>query len=138
MNQVKEEAMAQMSRRELIGSAAAVGGVVATVKADAFGETQQPPFGPTAAPLAGAELPSFRFALGAQAWKSFEGGSAKEAPVAEFPVSEKLAGVLMQLAPGGLRELHWHTNAAEWAYVIGGPAGSRRSIRKGNPRSPTS
>ena len=41
--------MAQMSRRELIGSAAAVGGVVATVKSDAFGETQQPPFGPTAA-----------------------------------------------------------------------------------------
>src|SRR5204863_155376 len=86
--QVKEEAMAQMSRRELIGSAAAVGGVVATVKADAFGETQQPPFGPTAAPLAGAELPSFRFALGAQAWKSFEGGSAKEAPVANFPKRE--------------------------------------------------
>ena len=44
----------------------------------------------------------------------------KEATVAEFPVSEKLAGVLMQLAPGGLRELHWHANAAEWAYVIAG------------------
>ena len=26
----------------------------------------------------------------------------------------------MQLAPGGLRELHWHANAAEWAYVIKG------------------
>jgi len=26
----------------------------------------------------------------------------------------------MQLVPGGLRELHWHSNAAEWAYVIKG------------------
>jgi len=26
----------------------------------------------------------------------------------------------MTLAPGGLRELHWHANAAEWAYVIDG------------------
>jgi len=40
--------------------------------------------------------------------------------VADFPVSEKLAGVLMQLSPGALRELHWHANAAEWAYVING------------------
>ncbi len=40
--------------------------------------------------------------------------------MAQFPVSEKLAGVLMSLTPGGLRELHWHANAAEWAYVIKG------------------
>jgi len=26
----------------------------------------------------------------------------------------------MTLEPGGLRELHWHANAAEWAYVIEG------------------
>src|SRR5262249_35636215 len=37
-----------------------------------------------------------------------------------FPVSQAIAGVLMSLAPGGLRELHWHANAAEWAYVIKG------------------
>ena len=35
-------------------------------------------------------------------------------------MSDKIAGVLMQLAPGGLRELHWHANAAEWAYVLKG------------------
>ena len=70
--------------------------------------------------LAGAQLPSFRFQLGAVAAKTWNGGWAKEATVAEFPVSEKLAGVLMSLVPGGLRELHWHANAAEWAYVIKG------------------
>jgi oxalate decarboxylase len=113
--------MAEISRRNLIGSAAAVGGFVAAAEAtNAFAETQQPAFGPALAPLAAAELPSFRFALGAQPSKSFDGGSAKEATVAEFPVSQKLAGVLMQLAPGGLRELHWHANAAEWAYVLSG------------------
>jgi oxalate decarboxylase len=70
--------------------------------------------------LSGAQLPSFRFQLGAVAPKTWNGGWAKEATVAEFPVSEKLAGVLMSLVPGGLRELHWHANAAEWAYVIKG------------------
>jgi oxalate decarboxylase len=80
----------------------------------------QPPFGPAPPPLQGKELPSFRFPLGAQPLQTYDGGWSKEATVANFPVSEKLAGVLMQLAPGGLRELHWHANAAEWAYVIRG------------------
>src|SRR5262249_50420253 len=36
------------------------------------------------------------------------------------PISTGIAGVSMRLKPGGLRELHWHANAAEWAYVIKG------------------
>jgi oxalate decarboxylase len=31
-----------------------------------------------------------------------------------------MAGVSMRLKPGGLRELHWHAIAAEWAFVIAG------------------
>ena len=90
---------------------------------DRFGgslDTQQPPYGPAPAPLAGAELPSFRFPLGTVAPRTFKGGTAKEATVVEFPVSDKLAGVYMTLEPGALREMHWHANAAEWAYVIDG------------------
>jgi oxalate decarboxylase len=49
-----------------------------------------------------------------------EGGSAKEATVEEFPVSQSIAGVSMRLKPGGIRELHWHALAAEWAYMIEG------------------
>jgi len=49
-----------------------------------------------------------------------EGGSAKEATVEEFAVSESIAGVSMRLKPGGLRELHWHAIAAEWAFVLKG------------------
>lgn len=88
--------------------------------ANPFAQTSQPPYGPAPQPLAGAALPSFCFALGTVAPKSFTGGTAKEATVAEFPVSDKLAGVYMTLEPGALRELHWHANAAEWAYVIEG------------------
>ena len=111
--------MTEFSRRNLLGAAAAGGAIVAAAATDGLAEGQ-PPFGPTPPVLAGAQLPSFRFRLGAVTPKTWDGGSAKEATVAEFPVSEKLAGVLMSLAPGALRELHWHANAAEWAYMIKG------------------
>ncbi len=110
--------MSEFTRRNMLG--AATGGMIASAASMQASADGQPPFGPTPAPLAGATLPAFRFALGAVTPKSWEGGWAKEATVAEFPVSEKLAGVLMSLAPGALRELHWHANAAEWAYVIKG------------------
>jgi oxalate decarboxylase len=93
---------------------------MAAAGSDANAAGEQPWAGPTPAPLSGRELPSFRFALGAQPPHMYDGGWAKEATVAEFPVSEKLAGVLMTLEPGTVRELHWHANAAEWAYVIDG------------------
>ena len=111
--------MSEFSRREMLSAAAAGGMIAAATSTDGLAEGQ-PPFGPTPPVLAGAQLPSFRFQLGAVAPKTWNGGWAKEATVAEFPVSEKLAGVLMSLVPGGLRELHWHANAAEWAYVIKG------------------
>ena len=111
--------MGEFSRRDMLGAAAAGGMVAAATSTETFGQGQ-PPFGPTPAPLAGAELPSFRFRLGAVAPKSWDGGWAKEATVVDFPVSQAIAGVLMSLVPGGLRELHWHANAAEWAYVIKG------------------
>ena len=114
--------MADMSRRNVIGGAAAAGSfiVAATGAQNALAEGEHPRFGPTQAPLGGKELPSFRFALDAQPARAHDGGWAKEATAAQFPVSEKLAGVLMALSPGTLRELHWHANAAEWAYVIKG------------------
>ncbi len=111
--------MTDFSRRSVLGGVAA-GGVMTALAADDARGDGQPPFGPTPPLLAGTELPSFRFPLGTKTAKTWDGGWAKEATVAEFPVSEKLAGVLMQLAPGALRELHWHANAAEWAYVIKG------------------
>jgi oxalate decarboxylase len=113
--------MSSMSRRNVIGVAAVAGGTMAAAaSAPVFAAGQQPPWGPTSPTLSGKDLPSFRFRLGAQPVKNYDGGWAKEATVAEFPVSQTIAGVLMQLSAGALRELHWHANAAEWAYVLRG------------------
>ena len=63
---------------------------------------------------------SFRYPLESKVPRLGPGGITRGASVAEFPVSIGIAGVSMRLQPGGMRELHWHANAAEWAYVISG------------------
>ena len=67
-----------------------------------------------------SDLPSFRFELERQPARTGAGGVTRGASVREFPASTGIAGVSMRLGPGSLRELHWHANAAEWAYVVGG------------------
>ena len=67
-----------------------------------------------------APLEGFKYDIEASEGRVTAGGSAKEANVDEFPISESMAGVSMRLNPGGLRELHWHAIAAEWAFVIKG------------------
>jgi oxalate decarboxylase len=70
--------------------------------------------------LDGDELPTFRFALEKSAGKVVAGNSAREATVKQLPISKGIAGVSMRLEPGGMRELHWHASAAEWAFVVAG------------------
>jgi hypothetical protein len=69
-------------------------------------ESSQPPYGPAPVPLDGPELPSFRYPLGAQKTEQFNGGTAKEANVTGFPVSEKLAGARPRHlhVPAGVRQ----------------------------------
>ncbi|KIK67848.1 hypothetical protein GYMLUDRAFT_36632 [Collybiopsis luxurians FD-317 M1] len=47
------------------------------------------------------------------------GGWARQQNVDMFPIATSMAGVNMKLAPGAIRELHWHSTA-EWAYVLKG------------------
>ncbi|CAH1678618.1 Oxalate decarboxylase OxdD [Hyphomicrobiales bacterium] len=63
---------------------------------------------------------SFRYRLEQEEPRLGPGGITRGASVKQFPASQGIAGVSMRLAPGGMRELHWHANAAEWAYVISG------------------
>ena len=42
------------------------------------------------------------------------------ADVTGFPISADMAGALVRLEPGGMRQLHWHVNLDEWQYVING------------------
>jgi oxalate decarboxylase len=65
-------------------------------------------------------IPNFKYDIEAQTHWVGEGGSAKEATAAEFPISQSIAGVSMRLKPGAIRELHWHSLAAEWAYMLEG------------------
>ncbi|MCG2614285.1 cupin domain-containing protein [Terrimonas sp. NA20] len=62
----------------------------------------------------------FKYELEKAAPRVGPGGITRGASVHEFPASQGIAGVSMRLAPGAMRELHWHANAAEWAYVIEG------------------
>jgi oxalate decarboxylase len=39
-----------------------------------------------------------------------------------FPAATTIAAALVEVEPGGMRELHWHPNADEWQYYIAGQA----------------
>ncbi|KAL0568144.1 hypothetical protein V5O48_013851, partial [Marasmius crinis-equi] len=47
------------------------------------------------------------------------GGWARQQNVNTLPVAKNMASVNMRLAPGAIRELHWH-KTSEWAYVLKG------------------
>jgi len=65
-------------------------------------------------------LPSFRYRLEQQPPRTDCGGVVRAVSVRQFPVSKGLAGASMRLQPGCLRELHWHSTAAELGYVVSG------------------
>ncbi|RFS20095.1 cupin domain-containing protein [Chitinophaga silvatica] len=62
----------------------------------------------------------FKYSLEKAVPRTGQGGTTRGASVKEFPASIGIAGVSMRLMPGAIRELHWHANAAEWAYVVKG------------------
>lgn len=63
---------------------------------------------------------SFKYELEKKEPRTNDGGTTRGASVNDFPSSIGIAGVSMRLQPGSMRELHWHANAAEWAYMISG------------------
>jgi len=63
---------------------------------------------------------SHKFPLRAQEGEVYPGGTVKLATMDNFPVSDNMAGALMTLKPGALREMHWHPNAGEWGYLLMG------------------
>jgi oxalate decarboxylase len=64
-------------------------------------------------------VPNLKFPYALAHNRVLSGGWAREITTRELPVATEIAGVSMRLAPGGIRELHWHKEA-EWAYVIAG------------------
>jgi oxalate decarboxylase len=52
--------------------------------------------------------------------KHTKGGEVRIVDSSVFKVSKTVAAAIVTVHPGGIRELHWHQNADEWQYYIGG------------------
>jgi oxalate decarboxylase len=50
------------------------------------------------------------------------GGTVRITDSSVFPASKTIAAALVEVEPGGMRELHWHPNADEWQFYISGEA----------------
>ncbi|QVL32081.1 cupin domain-containing protein [Telmatocola sphagniphila] len=87
-----------------------------------FARGAVPPTEP-AVPLQGRKLPALthKYQLLEQPpHKVFKGGREWRLDSTRFPISKTITGVVLDLEPGALRELHWHPNADEWQYLIEG------------------
>jgi oxalate decarboxylase len=63
---------------------------------------------------------SFSHKMLAQAPIKGKSGTVRITDSGNFPASKTIAAALVELEPGGLRELHWHPNTDEWQYYIEG------------------
>jgi oxalate decarboxylase len=74
--------------------------------------------------IAGAEpVPEpFTHHLLAQEPVRTKGGSFRIADSRVFKASKTIAAALIEIEPGGMRELHWHPVADEWLYFLSGEA----------------
>jgi oxalate decarboxylase len=65
---------------------------------------------------------SYSYRLSAQKPLTMKGGTVKIIDSSLFPISTTIAAALVEIEPGAMRELHWHTNADEWQFYISGEA----------------
>src|SRR6266851_7101514 len=130
--------MFNLQRRDfLTGAAAFAAGVTAALAGTRRAEAGDPTFmNNVPDPLvSGKELPTFKFALEKSKGRVIGKSTAKEATVEQLPISKGISGVSMGLEPGGMRELHWHATAAEWAFVDRGRV--RTTVIQPNGQSET-
>ncbi|KAI4596890.1 hypothetical protein LQW54_012616 [Pestalotiopsis sp. IQ-011] len=63
------------------------------------------------------------------------GGTLRIIDTKTFPIATTIAATVVTLKPGGLRELHWHPNAAEWLYFHQGQGQATVFIGNTNART---
>jgi oxalate decarboxylase len=51
-----------------------------------------------------------------------QGGSVRITDSSVFKASKTIAAALIEVEPGGMREVHWHPNAQEWQFYLSGEA----------------
>jgi oxalate decarboxylase len=84
---------------------------------------------PVPGPLLADKIPgvapvpqTFSHRMMAQTPIKTKSGTARITDSSVFPASKNIAAALVEVEPGGMRELHWHPNADEWQYYIEGQA----------------
>jgi oxalate decarboxylase len=102
------------------------------VPASSFGHTPDPselyifassvpgPLNSDKVPGTTAVSQSFSHRLMAQEPIKTKSGTVRIRDSSTFPVNTTVAAALVEVDPGGLRELHWHPNNDEWQYFIEG------------------
>jgi oxalate decarboxylase len=66
--------------------------------------------------------PSFSHKMMAQQPIKTKSGTVRITDTGVFPASKTISAALVEVEPGGMRELHWHPNTNEWQYYIEGQA----------------
>jgi oxalate decarboxylase len=69
---------------------------------------------------AGIVPTSYSHRLLAQGPINTPGGQVRVVDSSNFPAASTIAAALVEIEPGGMRELHWHSNTDEWQYYING------------------
>src|SRR5260370_9484874 len=81
---------------------------------------------PVPGPLSSDRVPNpagqvaFSYHLLAQEPLKTSGGTARIVDSRNFPAATTIAAALVEVEPGGLREMHWHPNNDERQYYIEG------------------
>ena len=63
------------------------------------------------------------------------GGQVRITDSTNFPISKTVAAGHLDIAPGAMREMHWHPNADEWSFFIKGRARVTIFAAEGNART---
>lgn len=79
-----------------------------------------PPLAAGQAAPSAAPAESFTFRLMEVPPITASAGSVRIADSSSFRIARTIAAALVEVEPGGLRELHWHPQADEWQYYIEG------------------
>jgi oxalate decarboxylase len=69
---------------------------------------------------AGATPVTYSYSLSTQTPIKAAGGQVRIVDSSNFPAASTIAAALVEVEPGGIREMHWHPTNDEWQYYISG------------------
>jgi oxalate decarboxylase len=65
---------------------------------------------------------SYSYRLMAQEPIKVAGGQVRIVDSAKFPAASTITEAFVEIQPGAMREMHWHSNVDEWQYYVSGHA----------------